>query len=577
MTPAARITTLPNVRFRFGPFELDAKNFELRRDGVLVPMQPKVFDVLACLVKRHGELVTKSELMDAVWPGLSVTKDSLAQAMMAVREALGDDVTAARYIQTIRGRGYRFVAEVEGPGGGAEPVRPLPSPDREARRPAAARSPLVGRDASLALVDEAFRRATSGRGSVVLVAGDAGVGKTAFLDAAGARSDDVTPIVATCVAAAGAPEPWAFVQIARELRRLGASRSPEVAALADANARFRHVEQLAAEVTQLATRAPVVLSFDDLHLADEHTLATLQVLVPLLRTARVVTLLAYRPRAAAHRAFDAAIGALSREPLAQRLTLEPFGREDVAAFVELRVGHRPEPAVLDKLVDKTKGNPLFLSQMVHVLRTEDRLKVTAPTTTLVGGEGMREAITQHLATLSELVVRTLTMAAVFGRTFAVAPLAASLERTNEAVLQDLDAAEAARIVARDGGAGYRFVYPLIRDVLYKKLPATERADLHRKAADALEQRLGNEPAHERVGEVAAHRADAAAAGDVDAAVTWSLRAARLAGEAGNRQAASAYARRGLDALAFAQRPDEARRAELVAFTRTENQPDIKRR
>lgn len=555
------------VRFRFDPFELDARNFELRRSGALVPIQPKAFDLLACLVRRHGELVTKSELMEAVWPGLSVTKDSLAQAMMGVRVALGDDVTEGRYVQTVRGRGYRFVAPVHEVD--REAARAAPAPSTRADRAA-----LVGRSDALALADELLARAPR-TGSLLFVAGEAGLGKTAFLAAVGSRAASTTPIAVRCSSDAGAPDLWPFVQVARELRRLGASLAPETTSLAegritagaleDPKSRFRFGERLAADVIRLATRAPVVLSFDDLHLADAATLAMLRAVVPLLRTAPVVTVAAYRPRTAREKSFEAVVGELSREPLARLVTLEPLGREEVAAFVELRAGHRPEPAVLDKLVDKTKGNPLFLSQIVHVLRTEERLKVSAPTTTLVGGDGMREAITHHLATLSDPVVHALTIAAVFGRTFAVAPLAAALEQTNESLLVALDAAEGARIVARDGAGAYRFVYPLIRDVLYKKLTTSERAELHGRAAAALEHRLEARPAHQHVGEIARHRVEAAAAGEVEPAIDWSLRAARAAVEAGDAAAAAAYAQRGLEALGFAQRPDEKRRRELLAF------------
>ena len=557
--------TLIEVRYKFGPFELDARNFELKRNGVLVPIQPKAFDALVCLLSKRNDLVTKAEIMATVWPGVSVTKDSLAQAMMAVRTALGIDADDASYVQTVRGRGYRFVAEVE-----------VISDTRESGISRAEPPwPLVGRLDARAIFDESLVRATSGRGVVLLVSGDIGVGKTSFLEAVVCRAPTITSMVVRGTADAGAPDLWPFVQAARELRRRGAVLATDTVVLAEGKvspqtlgepkARFRLFEQFAKNLAAAAQRAPVLFAIDDLHLADEHALSMLAVIAPMLRSSSVLLMVSYRPRAGMHKSFEAIVGALSREPQASVIKLEPFGREEVAAFAELRAGKRPESAVVDKLFEKTKGNPLFVSQMIHVLRAEKRLSVDTATSALVGGDGMREAIMQHLATLPESGVSVLTMAAVFGRTFGVAAVAASLHTTNEAVLRELDVAERARIVARDGSTSYRFTYPVIRDVLYKKLALSERAQFHRKVAGALEHRLGSAPTHEAVAEVARHYVEAAVSGEVELAMDWSIRAAELARDAGDREAAAVYADRGLDALAFAQRPDEERRRRLLAF------------
>jgi predicted ATPase len=191
------------------------------------------------------------------------------------------------------------------------------------------------------------------------------------------------------------------------------------------------------------------------------------------------------------------------------------------------------------------------------------------TSALVGGDSMRDAITNMLASLPESVNRVLTVASVFGCVFPVAPLAAALGTTNELVLHDLDGADTARVVARDGAASYRFTYPLVRDVLYRRLLAAERARLHASVAAALGLQLGSSPDHRRAGEIADHLVEAAAAGDVDAAVDGSIRAAELARAAGDHEAAARYAERGLEAFRFAQSPDEARRARLRALRKPE--------
>jgi TolB-like protein len=102
-------------RFRFGPYEVDARAGELRKQGLRIRLQVKSFEVLAALLERPGELVTRQELCRRLWPaGVSVEFDnSLNTAVNRAREALCDQAGRPRYIETLRGRGYRFIAAVE--------------------------------------------------------------------------------------------------------------------------------------------------------------------------------------------------------------------------------------------------------------------------------------------------------------------------------------------------------------------------------------------------------------------------------------------------------------------------------
>jgi pimeloyl-ACP methyl ester carboxylesterase/DNA-binding winged helix-turn-helix (wHTH) protein len=93
-----------------GGLELDMSQFELRRDGTTVPMEPQAFDVLAYLISHRDRLVSKEELMDAVWGGRFVTEAAVTSRIKQARRAVGDDGQAQRLIRTVHGRGYRFVA-----------------------------------------------------------------------------------------------------------------------------------------------------------------------------------------------------------------------------------------------------------------------------------------------------------------------------------------------------------------------------------------------------------------------------------------------------------------------------------
>ena len=104
----------PVAIHRFADIELDVDRFVVTRAGRRVTLEPKAIDVLRVLVERRGRLVTKDDLLDAVWPGVAVTPNALTRVVAQLRRELGDDATAARYIETVPTRGYRFIADVHG-------------------------------------------------------------------------------------------------------------------------------------------------------------------------------------------------------------------------------------------------------------------------------------------------------------------------------------------------------------------------------------------------------------------------------------------------------------------------------
>jgi TolB-like protein/DNA-binding winged helix-turn-helix (wHTH) protein/Tfp pilus assembly protein PilF len=115
----------PPVIYQFGDFRLDPEKRLLSRDGSLVPLTPRVFDTLLYLVSHHGEMLEKERLMDAIWPDSIVEENNLTQNISALRRVLGETPGTHRFIVTVPGRGYRFVATVEHGTAGAVP------PDRE--------------------------------------------------------------------------------------------------------------------------------------------------------------------------------------------------------------------------------------------------------------------------------------------------------------------------------------------------------------------------------------------------------------------------------------------------------------
>jgi DNA-binding winged helix-turn-helix (wHTH) protein len=166
------VTPTATTVHTFGDFELDERLFELRRSGAIVKIEPKVFDVMRYLVNHAERVVAKDELLDALWPGEHVSDSVLPRCITVARKALGDDPNAQRMIQTVHGRGYRFVAEVRRPTGARTPA-PAPAavamPERNA---------FVGRVEAMAVLRSALADAEGGRGRLLLLVGEPVSGTT---------------------------------------------------------------------------------------------------------------------------------------------------------------------------------------------------------------------------------------------------------------------------------------------------------------------------------------------------------------------------------------------------------------
>ena len=103
---------MPERRLQFGEFSLDQRNACLWHGTEALKLKPKAFDVLCYLVEHSGQLVSKDDLWRAIWPDVAVTDGVLAVCLTEIRQVLGDDAKAPRFIETVHRRGYRFIGEV---------------------------------------------------------------------------------------------------------------------------------------------------------------------------------------------------------------------------------------------------------------------------------------------------------------------------------------------------------------------------------------------------------------------------------------------------------------------------------
>ena len=159
------------VAFTFADVVVDALAHRLTRDGREIAVEPKAFAVLLELLEHPGQLLSRDDLLDAVWGHNYVTPSTLSRIIAQLRRAMADDSAQPRYIQTVHGLGYRFIAPLE-----HQPSEPAPAlcfaPPARAHLPERA-GPLIGRDADLCRLEFLLRDSR-----LVTIAGAGGVGKT---------------------------------------------------------------------------------------------------------------------------------------------------------------------------------------------------------------------------------------------------------------------------------------------------------------------------------------------------------------------------------------------------------------
>lgn len=129
--------------YRFGAFTFDCVSYRVTHGAHVVNLTPKLLDLLLYLLERPAMLVTKDELLDALWPGANVTQNALAQAISELRQALGDDAASPQFIRTVARRGYRFIAPVTIPADAAAASTTIHAVNASAAGPAASASAAV--------------------------------------------------------------------------------------------------------------------------------------------------------------------------------------------------------------------------------------------------------------------------------------------------------------------------------------------------------------------------------------------------------------------------------------------------
>ena len=300
---------------------------------------------------------------------------------------------------------------------------------------------------------------------------------------------------------------------------------PEPPAGEPETARFRLFEAAAGFVRAAAASRAVVLVLDDLHAADTPSLLLLRFLARELAGARVLLVGACRDvDPTPGRPLTELLTDVAREPAARRLSLGGLSERELAEYVELTARQIASPELAAALHEETEGNPLFAGEIVRLLAVEGVWSRSGAQTPFAIPETVRDVISRRLAHLSEPCRRALAHASVLGREPAIDALARMAGLGEGELLDVLDEAMAARVIADVPGVPgrVRFAHALIRDTLYDGLTGARRVRLHRRALEVLEALYGPDLSP-RLAELAHH---ALAGSDVAEGVRY----ARLAGD-----------------------------------------------
>ncbi|WP_189241490.1 BTAD domain-containing putative transcriptional regulator [Planobispora rosea] len=468
-------------------------------------------DALAAL-RRARELLATELGLD---PGPELRR--LEQAVLAQDPALDAPGPAV----SVPASGRESVPARPGPGRGSVPALPDPAPASSGVG-AEAGDLLVGRQRQLARIGARVAEVRRGRGGVLLLEGEAGIGKTRLArvaaDEAAARGMAV--LWGRCVDTATAPPFWPWTQA---LRGAGPEAAEVVAILTGACVRCHDLElfELYQRVLAALTSAgPLLVVLDDLHWADAASLRLLAFAAGELERRPVLVVATLRPEPGDHpEQLRDTLGALTRERCAERMAVDPLTGDDVASYLAAR---RIDPALAGTLHERSGGNPFYLGELLRLRESENGLPGAVP-------PGVRDVVGRRAARLPEETRALLRVAAVAGRDVDVDLLAAVTATPEEQIMSLLEPAVVTGLLV-EAGEDYGFSHALVRDTLYAELGRVEAARTHLRIGEALETLPAGDAGEEasRAAALAHHFGRAVRVGGRAKAVRYASEAARKA-------------------------------------------------
>ena len=513
----------------FGPYRLDPNGPRLWKGPEAVALQPRPLAVLCYLAARPGEVIGRDELIRTLWAGTYVTRAVLKVAVRAIREALGDDADAPRYIETVGREGYRFIAG-DTAVAGAQP----------------ATAAMVGRERELAILRAAFETAAGGARQVFFVTGEGGIGKTTLIERFLAdieRDRSASVARGQCLEQYGEGEAYlplleAIARLARDdptgsvgriLQHWAPTWAAQLPALAahprDDDALVtrpaRMLRELAEALEVLTRERTLVLVLEDLQWSDPSTVDLIAYVARRRDAARLLLLGTFRPADVI--VHEHPLRRVQQDLHARReceeVVLAPLSASDVRAYVDARFNLTPrdQSGLAARVHQRTDGNALFMVDMVNDLVAQEtlvwrdgrwRIHGSLAEATSRTPLGLRELVERRLERLASAMHGALEAASVVGDDFGVADVAAALGAPPETVEDHFEKLAAQGTFISDAGVAeapdgtlagrYRFLHALYRHVLYEGIGEARRIRLHRAIGLQQEQTSG------RAAELAMH-------------------------------------------------------------------------
>jgi len=493
-----------------GPYRLDPASFELTKHGASVDLQRRPLDLLLHLIARPRQVISREELERVVWCGVVVSKGALNTAIYEARVALGDldRAPADRWVETVRGRGFRFRGPVER-------IR--------THSDASGLQVFVGRTSLLADLIDDLRRAESGQGRIRVIEGIAGMGKTRLVQEA--TRDPGTLLVHTVYCEQGGPPYWPWTQLVRVLsgsaHDLGKGESRwlfEGTGGDDAtHFQFERLQWMMRVLSSAAERTPRALVIEDIHWADTASMALLESLAPRIASLPVSILATHRM---GEEVEDPARGWI-RSPHIQRDRLEPLDVGDLYQLVGELVGRLPSPEFVGWIQRHSGGVPLMVRELAEQADEEAVARPDVP-------HLAQALLERRFERLSGEERRAIAVAGLCGERFELPLVEAAtegvLDRSRGWVRKGLTGG----ILVADARNPLRFAFrhALLREASEAAFGPEEAAEWHGRLARVLEQQHPD-PHGAAVSQLAHHWAHAALVeDDLERPLRYALLAAR---------------------------------------------------
>ncbi len=446
---------------------------------------------------------------------------------------------------------------------------------------------FVGRERELGELQGGLREAERGHGSLFLLSGDPGIGKTRLADrlCGFAAGRGARVVWGRAWEGEGAPAYWPWVQVLRglaeastpadlaahtgagaaylvqivpELRNQLPDVPPAITSPDSEHARFYLFDATARFLEKAAQSRPLVLVLDDLHWADKSSLLLLEHVAQGLRDARILVIGTYRG-AEARQAGPLADVLAQLARAGRPLPLRGLGEAEVDAFMEAIGKAKPDARLVSAIHRATDGNPFYIDEIVRLLLAEgvsNSGRIPIP-------DSVRAVIRRRLAFLPGETRRLLSIGSAVGREIDVTVLEHVCAEPVNDIAEALLPAVTAGLVTRlpDGCGRYGFAHALVRETLYDDLGPAERQRFHRAIGAALEEiRAGDLEPH--LAELAHHFLEVADAGDTEKAISYLVRAGRRAAGVHGYEEAARHYEQALDVLAR-MASNELRRCDLL--------------